>query len=46
MTRYIRIPKFEQLTGYTVKAVERKIETGVWTEGREYRHAPDGAYTD
>ena len=42
MTRYIRIPKFEELTGYTVKAIARKIETGAWREGREYRRAPDG----
>jgi len=42
MTRYIRIPKFEQLTGYTEKAIARKIETGAWREGREYRRAPDG----
>ncbi len=42
MTRYIRIPKFEELTGYTEKAIARKIETGAWREGREYRRAPDG----
>jgi hypothetical protein len=42
MTRYIRIPKFEELVGYTVKAIARKIERGVWTEGREFRRAPDG----
>ena len=42
MTRYVRIPKFEEITGYTVKAVERKIESGAWREGREYRKAPDG----
>ena len=32
MTRYIRIPKFEELTGYTEKAIARKIETGAWRE--------------
>ena len=42
MTRYVRIPKFEELTGYTVKAIARKIETGAWIEGRQYRRAPDG----
>lgn len=40
--RYIRLPLFERLTGYSQKAVRRKIETGAWLEGREYRRAPDG----
>jgi len=40
--RYVLIKKFEELTGYTVKAVEGKIETGTWREGCEYRRAPDG----
>lgn len=40
--RYVRLPLFERLTGYTQKAVRRKIEEGVWVEGREYRRAPDG----
>lgn len=40
--RYVRLPLFERLTGYTQKAVRRKIESGAWVEGREYRRAPDG----
>lgn len=40
--RYMRIQKFSDLTGYTAKAVARKIEDGIWIEGREYRRAPDG----
>lgn len=40
--RYVRLPLFERLTGYTQKAVRRKIESGAWLEGREYRRAPDG----
>jgi hypothetical protein len=40
--RYVLLKKFEQLTGYTPKAVERKIASGVWREGKEYRKAPDG----
>lgn len=40
--RYVLLQAFEELTGYTVKSVERKIETGAWREGREYRRAPDG----
>jgi hypothetical protein len=29
-------------TGYTAKAIARKIEDGVWLEGYEYVRAPDG----
>jgi hypothetical protein len=41
-TRYVRLPVFELMTGYTAKAVRRKIEEGVWVEGHQYRKAPDG----
>lgn len=30
------------ITGYTVKAIARKIERGEWLEGREWVKAPDG----
>lgn len=40
--RYIRVPVFCALTGYTPKAVEGKIREGVWREGHEFRRAPDG----
>lgn len=40
--RYILIHKFAEDTGYTVKAIERKIETGVWVEGFQFRKSPDG----
>ncbi len=40
--RYVLPKKFEQLTGYTEKAVARKRESGAWQEGKEYRKAPDG----
>jgi hypothetical protein len=39
------IPVFCSLTGYTPKAVQRKIQSGVWIEGRHYRRAPDGHIT-
>lgn len=32
-------------TGYTPKAIQRKIEDGKWIEGRMYRRAPDGHIT-
>jgi hypothetical protein len=42
LVRYVKPLKFAELTGYSVKAVQRKIETGAWREGHEYRKAPDG----
>lgn len=30
------------LTGYTEKAIQQKIDAGVWREGREWKKAPDG----
>ena len=40
--RYVLLRKFQELSGYSVKAIQRKIETGVWIEGHQYRRAPDG----
>jgi hypothetical protein len=40
--RYVRVHLFEALTGYSAKAVERKIASGVWMEGREFKRASDG----
>lgn len=42
-SRYVRIRKFAELTGYTDKAVRCKISEGVWREGWQWRRAPDGA---
>lgn len=39
---YVTIPIAAAMTGYSVKAIRRKIEAGVWLEGREFRRAPDG----
>jgi hypothetical protein len=36
------LPLASAITGYTVKAMERKIERGDWVEGRVYVRAPDG----
>lgn len=38
----MRIVKFCDETGYTDKAVRRKIEDGIWLEGKHYIKAPDG----
>lgn len=40
---YVRIPLAAIITGYTAKAIERKIERGDWIEGREWIKAPDGS---
>ena len=40
--KYVKIGKFEELTGYTEKAVRRKIQEGVFVQGREFLKAPDG----
>jgi hypothetical protein len=40
--RYVLMQLATALTGYTVKAMQRKIERGDWAEGRVWKHAPDG----
>lgn len=39
---YVLIPKAAQLTGYSAKAIQRKIERGQWVQGEVWRKAPDG----
>ena len=41
MVRYVLIPKFCELTGYTEKAVRRKIDDGVWLHGIHYSKSGD-----
>jgi hypothetical protein len=40
--RYVLLGLAERITGYTVKAMERKIERGDWVEGKVWVRAPDG----
>lgn len=40
--RYVLLPLANLLTGYSVKAMQRKIERGDWQEGKVWRRAPDG----
>lgn len=40
--RYVLLPLASSMTGYTVKAMERKIERGDWLEARVWLRAPDG----
>ena len=42
VARYVTIGVAAAMTGYTTKAIRRKIESGIWAEGREFRRAPDG----
>lgn len=41
-SRYALLKVFCDKTGYTEKAVRRKIEEGIFVEGKHYRKAPDG----
>ena len=40
--RYVLLPVANAITGYSVKAMERKIERGDWPEGKLWTRAPDG----
>lgn len=40
--RYVTIDKFSAESGYTARAIETKIDRGVWVEGRQFKRAPDG----
>lgn len=41
-SRYVLLSLATLLTGYTVKAMQRKIERGDWQQDKEWRRAPDG----
>lgn len=41
-SRYVTIQRAADLTGYTVRAIQTKIDRGVWLCGRVWVHAPDG----
>lgn len=41
-SRYVTIELASLKTGYSVDAINRKIDAGVWVEGREWKRAPDG----
>lgn len=43
--QWLLIPTFANLTGYSEKAIRRKIEDGIWLEGKHYKKAPDGRIT-
>lgn len=39
---YVRIPKAAELTGYTDRAINAKIDTGVWAYGEVWTYTPQG----
>jgi hypothetical protein len=41
--RYVRLSLFAQQSGYSEKALRRKIEDGIWVQNKQYRKASDGA---
>lgn len=41
-SRFVTISLASAVTGYSPRAIESKIEKGVWLEGVEYVRAPDG----
>lgn len=40
--RYVLIRRAAELTGYSEKAINQKIDSGAWLEGHQWRKAPDG----
>lgn len=40
--KFVMIPVFIEITGYSDKAVRRKIEEGIWRNGVHFRKSPDG----
>lgn len=39
--KWVTAKKFSELTGYTIKAVEHKMDDGVWRQGKIWIKAPD-----
>ncbi|HKX40900.1 MAG TPA: excisionase [Burkholderiaceae bacterium] len=42
LAKYITVKLAAAVYGMTEKAIRRRMEEGVWLEGREWRRAPDG----
>lgn len=39
---YVTVALASAITGFTQKAIRRKIEDGKWVEGAQWRRTPDG----
>lgn len=44
--RYVRIPLAATVTGLSIKAIEKKIEDGIWLEGIQYKRKGREIYID
>jgi len=44
--RFVTVKLAEILTGLTEKAIRRKMERGVWLEGKHWRRADGGVFID
>jgi hypothetical protein len=42
VARYVTVKLAARMTGLTEKAIRRRIESGHWLEGREWRRDPLG----
>lgn len=40
--RFVRPKLAATIIGLTLRAIERKIQSGAWVEGKQYRKGPDG----
>lgn len=40
--RFVSLELASTITGYSVRAMQTKIDRGVWLDGHEYIRAPDG----
>jgi hypothetical protein len=38
---WVTIPRAAELTGYSVASISRKIQTGIWAEGVQWKWADD-----
>lgn len=45
-SRFVTIKLAEVITGLTEKAIRRKMERGVWLEGKHWRRADGGIFID
>lgn len=44
--RFVTVKLAEIITGLTEKAIRRKMERGVWLEGKHWRRADGGIFID
>ncbi len=42
MVRFVTIKKYSELSGYSDRAIQTKIERGILLQDKHYKKAPDG----